>query len=133
LLSIFPRILHFYAVSEFAQYFVFSIVFALSAFVLAAVFFRMFQLWRLGHIVDLIDQITKQILGFVLGVETAGKSDIGASNATQDRLLVDLAVVLLFDAFHDERNDVSAYFLALIHDEKTRPAPRFLPEQFFDL
>jgi hypothetical protein len=30
--------LHFYAVIEFPQYFVFSIVFALSAFVLAAVF-----------------------------------------------------------------------------------------------
>jgi hypothetical protein len=32
--------LHFYALIEFTQYFVFSIVFALSAFVLAAVFLR---------------------------------------------------------------------------------------------
>jgi hypothetical protein len=40
LLFIFPRILHFYALIEFAQSFVFSIVFALSAFVLAAVFLR---------------------------------------------------------------------------------------------
>jgi hypothetical protein len=40
LLFIFPRILHFYALIEFAQYLVFSRVFALSAFVLAAVFLR---------------------------------------------------------------------------------------------
>jgi hypothetical protein len=34
------RILHFYGLSEFAQYHVFSSEFALSAFVLAAVFLR---------------------------------------------------------------------------------------------